>query len=70
MVLDLEKETSGIGLKISTNKTKFTNLIDHYTFVAWSNRKNNEGINQFAHLGRVVPADGSTVSYEELRRAD
>lgn len=46
--------TNGSGFWINTNKTKGTNLY----FAAWSNEKDNEGINQFAHLGRVASVSG------------
>lgn len=50
MAVDLEKETSRVGLKTNGNKSKVLNTIGHRTLSTRTNEYNIEDIDQFAFI--------------------
>lgn len=58
--LDLEREASKVGLKISTNKTKVLSLAGHRTLPICNTGWNIKVVEQFVYFGSVVSADGGT----------
>lgn len=57
IVLNFEKETSRVMLKINTTKTKVNSLSGHSTLPTCDNERDIEGVDQFVYIECVfLPA--------------